>query len=84
MAVNFFVFAAQTSSSPCTKRFQRRTRSLAPFSGFRVHALACAAALAGSRSPPLPTAAPAATPAVAFRKSRRLMSLMLSSLVMKR
>ena len=31
--VNFFVFSAQTSSSPWTNRFQRSTRSFAPFSG---------------------------------------------------
>ena len=33
MSVNFLVLAAHTSSSPCTKRFQRNTRSFAPFSG---------------------------------------------------
>ncbi len=32
-SVNFFVLAVHSSSSPWTKRFQRSTRSLAPFSG---------------------------------------------------
>ena len=31
--VNFLVLANHMSSSPCTKRFQRSTRSLAPASG---------------------------------------------------
>ncbi len=33
LSLNFLMFAMKASSSPCTKRFQRSTRSLAPFSG---------------------------------------------------
>ena len=79
ISVNFLVFAAHTSSSPCTKRFQRSTRSFAPFSG--VDLVWSAPSLPASHSAePAPSALPAATPAVAFRKSRRLVSLMHSSL----
>src|SRR5438128_1418005 len=75
--VNFLVFSAHLSSSPCTKRFQRRTRSFASFSGVTLNC--CAAASIGNKVEPLPSAVPAATPAVAFRKSRRLNSLIRSS-----
>src|SRR5512140_1280687 len=37
LAVNFLTLAMYASSSPCTKRFQRSTRSLAPFSGWLFH-----------------------------------------------
>ena len=76
-SANFFVFAAQVSSSPWTKRFQRSTRSFAPFSGVTLYCCACA--LAVKSADPVPSAPPAATPAVAFRKSRRLNLLMVSS-----
>ncbi len=66
--VNAAVFFIHMSSSPWTKRFQRSTRSFAPFSG--VQALPCASASSGT-----PPAAPAARPAEIFRKSRRLMLL---------
>ena len=35
-SVNFLVFAIHMSSSPWTKRFQRSTRSFAPFSGVQL------------------------------------------------
>ena len=41
-SLNFFVLAIHMSSSACTNRFQRRTRSFAPFSGLK---LVCACAL---------------------------------------
>src|SRR5258708_36214843 len=66
-SVNFFVFAIHMSSSPCTKRFQRSTRSLAPFSG--VH-FACAKASVVHSALPAPSDPAAAAPAVVFRKSR--------------
>src|SRR5690242_6563149 len=69
--VNAAVFFSHRSSSPCTKRFQRSTRSLAPFSG--LHAV-CALATSGT-----PPAAPAAMPAETFRKSLRFMLLMVPS-----
>jgi len=77
ISVNFFVFAAHTSSSPCTKRFHRSTRSLAPFSGLRFQV--CCAAASGINKPE-PSAAPAATPAVAFKNSRRWYLLMIPPL----
>src|SRR5690606_39094037 len=66
--VNFLTFAMYWSMSPCTKRLQRSTRSFASFSGslFQV----CALAL-GIQSIGALTDAPAATPVVVFRKSRR-------------
>src|SRR5215470_10760483 len=76
--VNFFVFSAHMSSSPWTKRFQRNKRSFAPFSGVTLYC--CAAASVDNSAEPGPNAVPAATPAVALRKSRRLKLLMLSSL----
>src|SRR5689334_7356589 len=70
-SLNFLAFARYVSSSPCTKRFQRSTRSDAPFSGWLFHcALASLTQMKG------PTAAPAATAADDFRKSRRLVLLM--------
>ncbi len=77
ISVNFFVLAAHTSSSPCTKRFQRSTRSVAPFSGFTFQV--CAIASGVHSAEPAPSTPPAATPAVAFRKSRRLVSLIIAS-----
>src|SRR6185369_12592729 len=65
-SVNFLVFAAHWSSSPCTKRFQRSRRSLAPFSG--VH-FACANASGVQRAVPAPRVPAVAAPAVVFRKS---------------
>src|SRR5215831_14387122 len=75
--VNFFVFSAHMSSSPWTKRFQRSRRSFAPFSGVTLYC--CADASVDNSAEPGPSAVPAATPAVALRKSRRLNLLMLSS-----
>src|SRR5688572_5646362 len=63
LAVKALVFSIHLSSSPCTKRFQRSTRSLAPFSGTH---LPCAKASVASSEPPAP-AAPAA--ALVFRNS---------------
>src|SRR5690349_20379521 len=69
--VNAATFFMYWSSSPCTKRFQRSTRSFAPFSGF--HAV-CASASSGT-----PAAAPPAMPAETFRKSLRFILLMVRS-----
>ena len=62
-AVNALVFSIHLSSSPWTKRFQRSTRSVAPFSGAH---FACAHASVA----PTPSAPAAAAPAVVFRNSR--------------
>src|SRR4051812_14825588 len=62
-SLNFLVFSIHLSSSPCTKRFQRSTRSVAPFSG--AHFAWAQASVAPTPSAP---AAPAA--AVDFRNSR--------------
>src|SRR5688572_18919591 len=62
------------SSSPCTKRFQRSTRSCAPFSGWLLHC--CALTMPGANSDPV--AAPAATPADVFRNLRRLPLILMS------
>ena len=56
--------------SPCTKRLQRSTRSLAPFSGLRVSVCACADG--DSTAVPVPTVATAAAPAEVSRNLRRL------------
>src|SRR5690348_10853932 len=69
--VNAAVFFIHKSSSPCTKRFQRSTRSFAPFSGFQA---VCASASSGT-----PAAALPAMPAETFRKSLRFMLLMVPS-----
>jgi hypothetical protein len=58
------------SSSPCTKRFQRSTRSLAPFSGS--HSAAWPNASCDNSALPAPSEPAAAAPAVVFRKSRLL------------
>src|SRR5258708_7050170 len=71
-SVNLATFFMYWSMSPCTNRLQRSTRSLAPFSGTIVYC--CATASVGSNTEPVPSAVPAATPAVALRKSRRLKS----------
>src|ERR1035441_7821147 len=56
--------------SPWTKRLQRRTRSLAPFSGLRLIACACAS---GEKSAvPAPSIVTVAAPAELSRKRRRL------------
>src|SRR5258705_1675825 len=65
-SVNACTFFMYWSMSPWTKRLQRSTRSLAPFSGALFH---CACA---SYTQIIGAAAPAATPAPAFRKSLRL------------
>src|SRR5205085_5947886 len=67
LALNAFVFSSHLSSSPWTKRFQRSTRSVAPFSG--VH-LPCARASVLHEAAPRPSEPAAAAPAVVFRKSR--------------
>src|SRR5258705_8633854 len=67
-SANFLVLASHTSSSPCTKRFQRNTRSLAPFSG--THLACCASADSDHTALPAPSVPAAAAPAVVFRKSR--------------
>ena len=73
-SVNFFTLTRYVSSSPWTKRFQRSTRSVAPFSGALFHcALASLTQMNG------PTAAPAATAAEVFRNLRRLTLLIRSS-----
>src|SRR5262249_26112117 len=69
--VNAATFFMYWSSSPCTKRFQRSTRSFAPFSGFHAD---CASAISGT-----PAAAPPARPAETFRKSLRFMLLIVPS-----
>src|SRR4249920_1202944 len=69
--VNAATFFMYWSSSPATKRFQRSTRSFAPFSGFQA---VCAPATSGT-----PAAAPPARPAETFRKSLRFMLLMVPS-----
>src|SRR5581483_4368517 len=71
---NAATFFRYWSSSPWTKRFQRSTRSRAPFSGLRLRVGAPFCAKAS-----VPIAAPAATHAVAFRKSLRFI-VMVSSL----
>src|SRR5882757_3399470 len=69
-SVNFLVLARYWSSSPWTKRFQRSTRSVAPFSGALFHcALESLTQMKG------PTAAPAATAADDFRNLRRFIAL---------
>src|SRR5205809_3469578 len=79
--VNFLVFCIHMSSSPWTKRFQRSTRSLAPFSGTH---LACANASCDNIALPAPSVPAAAAPAVVFRKSRlENFSIFLSSLVLR-
>src|SRR4051812_20511676 len=70
---NFFALARYVSQSPCTNWLQRRTRSFAPFSGVLFQA--CASALLVQIIGP--SAAPAATPAPVFRKSRRLLLMFL-------
>src|SRR5258708_2274382 len=70
-SVNFLTLTMYWSMSPWTKRLQRSTRSFAPFSGAPVH---CAgASLPQMNGPP---AAPPATAAEVFRKSRRTNLLM--------
>ncbi len=60
--------------SPCTKRLQRSTRSLASFSGFRFSVCACSS---GANSVALPaTVVVAAMPADPSRNLRRLNSVM--------
>src|SRR5216110_1844895 len=62
--------------SPCTKRLQRSTRSLAPFSGLKVSPCAC---VSGVKSAvPVPSVAAAATPAEPSRNLRRLNVVMVS------
>src|SRR5262245_43076291 len=56
--------------SPCTKRLQRSTRSLAPFSG--LNAKPCAWASGVKTALPTPSDAAAATPAEPSRNLRRL------------
>src|SRR6185436_17459477 len=73
LAVNAATLFMYWSMSPCTKRLQRSTRSLAPFSGALFH---CAWA---SFTQTIGAAAPAATPAVVFRNSLRFILLMPSS-----
>ena len=75
VSVNFFTFAMYWSSSPCTKRFQRSTRSFAPFSGSLRH---CAAARLTQMNGP--TTTPVARVALAFSTSRRLFALIGPSL----
>src|SRR3954453_4448635 len=72
VCVNLWTLARYCSSSPCTKRFQRSTRSLAPFSGWLVH---CAWALAGHSSGSDTAAAPAEA---FFRNLRRSVMLFVS------
>src|SRR5687768_9449537 len=60
--------------SPCTKRLQRSTRSLAPFSGLSARVWAWTAG--ANTAPPAPTLAAAATPAELSRNLRRLNSVM--------
>jgi hypothetical protein len=54
--------------SPCTKRLQRSTRSLAPFSGFSDSVCACTA---GAKIALAPSATPAAAPALVLTNLRR-------------
>src|SRR5436190_8683679 len=56
--------------SPWTKRLQRRTRSLASFSGLKV--TFCALASGANSAEPVPTPATAAAPAELSRNLRRL------------
>src|SRR5438105_11091528 len=62
--------------SPCTKRLQRSTRSLAPLSGLKVSP--CALASGVKSAVPAPSVAAAATPAEPSRKVRRLNFVMVS------
>src|SRR5437763_9271894 len=68
-AVKALVFSSHLSSSPWTKRFQRSTRSVAPFSGVHL-AAPCANASPDNMALPAPSDPAAAAPAVVFRKSR--------------
>src|SRR5450755_1916411 len=62
--------SSQPSLSPCTKRLQRRTRKVAPFSGLR--ASDCARASGANRAVPVPMPATAAALAEPSRNLRRL------------
>ena len=65
--------------SPCTKRLQRSTRSVAPFSGLKV--IDCACAALGKTAVPVPSVAAAATPAEPSRNWRRLNPVIVVSFV---
>src|SRR6516164_2277259 len=70
-SVNFLTFAMYASMSPWTKRLQRSTRSVAPFSGLKVPA-ACACTAGAQSAPAPPSPATAAAPADPSRNLRRL------------
>ncbi len=72
---NFLTLTMYRSQSPWTNWLQRRTRSFAPFSGVFLHC--CASASLTQMNGP--AAAPAATAADVFRKSRRFVLLMHAS-----
>src|SRR6476659_4615893 len=75
LSENFLTLAMYASSSPCTKRFQRSTRSVAPFSGWLFH---CWAKAAEGHSVGTDTAA---APAEAFCRNLRRLSDMEVSFV---
>src|SRR5689334_21672855 len=84
LSVNFLTLAMYWSMSPWTNRLQRRTRSLASFSGYS--ASVCAAADDDHSALPVPRPAAAAAPAELSRNLRRLYddSLIVGSPVVER